>query len=62
MSTENNKQSKVGLREEGVDPGAVGTKTENGRDRFLWVRPGGKRYEEFGEREWKLLVDREVTL
>ena len=62
MSTENNKQSKAGLREEGVDPGAVGTKTGNGRDRFLWVRPGGRGYEEFGEREWKLLVDREVTL
>lgn len=47
----NNKQNKVPLREEGVDPEKV--KSE---DEILWVPTGGKTYLPFGRQEWDGLV------
>ncbi|PWY72290.1 acetyl-CoA synthetase-like protein [Aspergillus heteromorphus CBS 117.55] len=52
----NHKQNKGPLREEGVDPGKIGTQDVEGRgDRLFWLPPGqGERqgYVPFGEGEW----------
>ena len=51
----NNKQNKVPLRKEGVDPAKV-SRGEAGRgDRLMWVPPGGDRYVPFSEAEWKTI-------
>lgn len=47
----NNKQNKVPLREEGVDPERV-----KAGDEILWVSTGGKTYVPFGRKEWDGLV------
>ncbi|KAL5047716.1 hypothetical protein BDW71DRAFT_206085 [Aspergillus fruticulosus] len=61
--TDNHKQGKVALREEGVDPGLTGTKVKGGEaDRFLWLRPGDEQYKAFGVAEWKGIIAREVRL
>lgn len=61
--TDNHKQGKVALREEGVDPGLTGTKVKGGqRDRFLWLRPGDEQYRAFGAEEWKAIVAGKVRL
>ncbi len=53
----NNKQNKVPLREEGVDPAARGTKVTGARgDRMLWIPPRAERYVEFGQEDWERLV------
>jgi hypothetical protein len=49
--THNNKQNKVPLREEGVDPAKV-----KAGDQILWVRAGGNTYEEFTPSCWEQLV------
>lgn len=59
----NNKQNKVPLREEGVDPAKKGTKVKDGEgDRVLWVRPGEDTYTEFRREDWERLVRSEVRL
>lgn len=59
----NYKQNKVPLREEGVDPGLVGSKVVGGEgDVFFWLRPESDGYEGFGREEWELLVDGKVRL
>ncbi|GAM39918.1 hypothetical protein TCE0_034f11855 [Talaromyces pinophilus] len=59
----NNKQNKVPLRQEGVDPALKGTKDAEGvDDRLLWLVPGADEYVEFGQKEWDLLVSREARL
>lgn len=59
----NNKQNKVPLREEGVDPDRIGTKGKGGEnDRLLWVTPGKDGYAEFGRGEWEGLKRGEVRL
>jgi acyl-CoA synthetase (AMP-forming)/AMP-acid ligase II len=64
----NNKQNKVPLREEGVDPDLLGTKVTGGgggggeRDRLLWVRQGGDSYLPFGRGEWEALKRGDVRL
>ncbi|KAL3432757.1 hypothetical protein BDV09DRAFT_197410 [Aspergillus tetrazonus] len=61
--TDNHKQGKVALREEGVDPGLTGTKVKGGQgDRFLWLRPGDEQYRAFGAEEWKVIVAGKVRL
>ncbi|RDW83808.1 putative very-long-chain acyl-CoA synthetase family protein (CefD1) [Aspergillus mulundensis] len=61
--TDNHKQNKVALREEGADPGLVGTKVKGGQgDRFLWLRPEDERYGVFGVEEWKGIVEGKVRL
>ena len=63
MRTHNNKQNKVPLREEGVDPGLRGTKVVGGEaDRVLWIPPRGEGYVEFGEEEWRALVAGKASL
>ncbi|KAL1970232.1 hypothetical protein VTN77DRAFT_5392 [Rasamsonia byssochlamydoides] len=54
----NNKQNKVPLREEGVDPSKRGTKVPGGeKDRLLYLPPGKDSvYVDFGEREWGEIV------
>jgi acyl-CoA synthetase (AMP-forming)/AMP-acid ligase II len=59
----NNKQNKVPLRLEGVDPSMTGTKEKGGeKDHFLWVPPKGDKYEEFGQAEWGRLEGGEARL
>ncbi|EED19220.1 very-long-chain acyl-CoA synthetase family protein (CefD1), putative [Talaromyces stipitatus ATCC 10500] len=61
--THNNKQNKVPLRQEGVDPALKGTKdVEGANDRLLWLSPAGDEYVDFGQREWDLLVAKEARL
>ena len=57
MGTHNNKQDKVPLRAEGVDPALRGTKVAGGeRDQVFWLPPRGEAYVPFGEEDWKGLV------
>ncbi|KAL1955804.1 hypothetical protein VTO42DRAFT_8043 [Malbranchea cinnamomea] len=59
----NNKQNKVPLREEGVDPAKKGTKSPSGRnDRILWLRPGDDSYSEFMPEDWERLDRGQVKL
>ncbi|KAI9817440.1 MAG: hypothetical protein M1827_001050 [Pycnora praestabilis] len=53
----NNKQNKVPLREEGVDPAKVGKNGGTG-DRILWIPPGQLRddYVEFKPADWESLI------
>ncbi|QKX57166.1 uncharacterized protein TRUGW13939_04274 [Talaromyces rugulosus] len=59
----NNKQNKVPLRAEGVDPALKGTKEPEGKeDRMLWLAPGTDKYEDFGAKEWEILVSKQAHL
>ncbi|WEW61464.1 hypothetical protein PRK78_006954 [Emydomyces testavorans] len=59
----NNKQIKVPLREEGVDPAKKGTKVKNGKlDQFLWIKPGDDTYREFTAKDWEILGRNEARL
>ncbi|KAL4872136.1 hypothetical protein BDV12DRAFT_205508 [Aspergillus spectabilis] len=61
--TDNHKQNKVALREEGVDPGKVGSRvTTGGGDRFLWLVPGEESYRGFGGMEWESILAGKVRL
>lgn len=54
----NNKQNKVPLRDEGVDPALTGTKAPEGKeDQFLWLAPGEEAYKPFGEKDWARLTE-----
>jgi acyl-CoA synthetase (AMP-forming)/AMP-acid ligase II len=54
----NNKQNKVPLRDEGVDPALIGTKVSDGKeDKFLWLAPGQEAYEPFEEKDWRRLKE-----
>ncbi|KAF1998842.1 acetyl-CoA synthetase-like protein [Amniculicola lignicola CBS 123094] len=47
-TTDNNKQNKAPLREEGIELGKYGSRMVEGKDDIvLWVRPGSDRYERF---------------
>ena len=57
----NNKQTKVALRAEGVDPGLKGTKVQDGDgDEMFWLNSGtntrGEGYVRFGAEDWRSLV------
>ncbi|MCJ1262414.1 hypothetical protein MMC22_002284 [Lobaria immixta] len=57
MGSHNNKQNKVPLRAEGVNPGLRGTKVAGGNaDLFYWMPAKEERYIPFEEKEWALLV------
>ncbi|KAL3477214.1 hypothetical protein BJX99DRAFT_269974 [Aspergillus californicus] len=61
--TDNHKQGKVALREEGVDPAKIGAKVKEGKDdRFFWLPPGEEGYRPFHGEEWKGIVDNTVRL
>ncbi|KAI5306414.1 hypothetical protein KEM56_001007 [Ascosphaera pollenicola] len=56
MHTSNNKQNKVPLREEGIDPAKMGTKIKLGQhDRMMWLPPNSDTYVDFGKEEWEKL-------
>ncbi|EMC94363.1 hypothetical protein BAUCODRAFT_545966 [Baudoinia panamericana UAMH 10762] len=55
QASHNNKQLKVPLRKEGVDPKKVREGDAGSEDILMWVRPGSDRYEPFTETEWETL-------
>ncbi|OJI79846.1 hypothetical protein ASPTUDRAFT_48555 [Aspergillus tubingensis CBS 134.48] len=59
----NHKQNKGPLRQEGVEPGKLGSKVVQGhRDRLFWLPPGSEGYIEFGEKDWQRLAGGEAKL
>lgn len=59
----NHKQNKVPLREEGVDPALIGTKSPDGHmNQFLWIGPGSEGYTPFGKEEWQQISDGRARL
>ncbi|KAL2811765.1 hypothetical protein BJX63DRAFT_433115 [Aspergillus granulosus] len=61
--TDNHKQGKVALRDEGVDPKKVGTKVKGGEgDRFFYLTPESAEYVPFGSGEWEGIVGKRVRL
>ena len=53
MSTHNNKQNKVPLRQEGVDPSLLGTKIAGGEsDEIYWMPPKSDTYILFRREDW----------
>jgi hypothetical protein len=66
-----NKQNKVGLRKEGVEPDKIGTEAGTGKnDIIYWLKPTGKGrdattdsvYVPFTEEDWNSLVAGKATL
>ena len=51
----NNKQNKVPLRKEGVDPKKVAEGEAGKEDAIMWLPPGGDRYVPFTESDWKAI-------
>ncbi|KAI5310679.1 hypothetical protein KEM55_003629 [Ascosphaera atra] len=63
MHTSNNKQNKLPLKEEGIDPSKLGTKIKLGdHDRMLWLTPGADNYVDFDEKAWEKLNKGQVRL
>lgn len=59
----NNKQNKVPLRKEGVEPGKIGTEAPDGKDDYiLWTPPKSKQFVEFTQKDWKQLENGGVML
>ena len=53
MASHNNKQDKVSLRYEGVDPDKKGSKVPNGKaDQLFWLPPKSDMYEYFEKEGW----------
>ena len=56
-ASHNNKQDKVKLRAEGIDPAKRGEKIINGKeDKIYWLPPKGSAYVRFEEKDWQGLV------
>jgi hypothetical protein len=56
MGSHNNKQDKVKLRAEGVDPALKGSKVVDGHsDAILWLHPKAATYVPFTEKDWEAL-------
>ena len=63
MGTHNNKQDKVKLRAEGIDPALRGTKVVGGKgDPIYWLHPKAAQYQPFTEAEWKALGEGTLRL
>lgn len=57
MSTDNHKQNKVHLREEGVDYSKLGAKVPGGEsDRIFWLPAAANQYEPFAKEDWDKLM------
>ena len=57
-ASHNNKQDKVALRSEGVDPSQKGSKVAGGETNELyWIPPQSDRYVRFEEKDWSSLVE-----
>jgi hypothetical protein len=62
-STDNNKQNKVPLRDEGIDVSKFGSKVVGGQnDALLWLAPGGSGYVAFDKGCLDALRSGEVVL
>lgn len=56
MSTDNLKHNKVHLRQEGVNPDALGSKITGGQeDKLLWLVAGSNTYVPFTKQDWDQL-------
>lgn len=62
-ASHNNKQDKVKLRAEGVDPEKRGEKVVNGKgDEIYWIPPRGIGYVRFEDEDWRNLVSGKARL
>ena len=62
-ASHNNKQDKVKLRTEGVDPGLRGSKVLGGeRDEVFWIPPKQDSYVRFEHNDWQSLVQGKARL
>ena len=62
-ASHNNKQDKVKLRAEGVDPALKGTKVVGGEeDEVWWSKLGQKGYVRFEKKDWDVLVNGKAKL
>jgi len=52
----NNKQNKVPLRNEGVDPEKIASGAAGPNDIVMWAPPGADKYVPFQESDWKAIV------
>ena len=56
-ASHNNKQNKVALRAEGVDPSKKGSKVPGGeKDQLFWISPQSDRYVRFEDKAWLDIV------
>ena len=55
-TTHNNKQNKVPLRKEGVDPHKIKTGEAGQYDIVYWIPPNGNTYEPFGDTQWQHVI------
>ena len=56
-ASHNNKQNKVSLRAEGVDPSKKGSKVPGGEgNQIYWISPNSDRYVRFQEKDWLNVV------
>ncbi|MCJ1481098.1 hypothetical protein MMC06_001254 [Schaereria dolodes] len=63
MGSHNNKQNKVPLREEGVDPKMKGRRVEGGEeDEMFWIPPQGDAYVKFEGKDWDGIVAGQARL
>ena len=62
-ATDNYKQRKQPLQDEGVKPDALGSKIPHGQhDRIYWMRPGSATYTPFEESDWISILDSRAKL
>ena len=62
-ASHNNKQDKVALRTEGVDPSKKGSKVaDGGTNEMYWITPKSDGYVRFEERDWSALTGGAVRL
>jgi acyl-CoA synthetase (AMP-forming)/AMP-acid ligase II len=63
MSTHNNKQNKVPLRQEGVDPSLLGTKVHGGKsDMVYWMPPKNDTFTLFRAEDWEAMNAQTVKI
>ena len=63
LSSHNNKQDKVRLRDEGVDPGKRGSRVPGGeKDEILWLPSKESGYVPFRNEDWERLANRQAKL
>jgi acyl-CoA synthetase (AMP-forming)/AMP-acid ligase II len=63
LATHNNKQNKLPLRDEGIDPRLRGTKVKDGKaHQILWIKGDDSEYRPFSEKDWHSLVAGQAKL
>ena len=63
LSSHNNKQDKVRLRDEGVDPAKRGSRVPNGEThRIYWLPSKGSAYVPFESENWEGFNSRQIKL